>query len=88
MQPNVYEITLIEDNEGGKAMAENPLARAGVSTSTDVRWHFIRELVEKMELKVVHVASEWQHADILTKALHVKLFKLHRKALLNLPAVE
>ena len=33
MQPNVYEITLMEDNEGAKAMAENPLARAGVSTS-------------------------------------------------------
>ena len=33
MQPNMYEITLMEDNEGAKAMAENPLARAGVSTS-------------------------------------------------------
>ena len=33
MLPNVYEITLMEDNEGAKAMAENPSARAGVSTS-------------------------------------------------------
>ena len=33
MQPNVYEIVLMEDNEGAKAMAEHPLARAGVSTS-------------------------------------------------------
>ena len=33
MQPNVYEIILMEDNEGAKAMAEHPLARAGVSTS-------------------------------------------------------
>ena len=86
MQPNVYEITL-EDNEGAKAMAENPLS-SGRSKHIDVRWHFIRELVEKKELKVVHVASEWQHADILTKALHVKLFKQHRKVLLNLPAME
>ena len=86
MQPNVYEITL-EGNEGAKAMAENPLS-SGRSKPIDVRWHFIRELVEKKELKVVHVASEWQHADILTKVLHVKLFKRHRKALLNLPAVE
>ena len=87
MQPNVYEITLMEDNEGGKAMAENSLS-SGRSKHIDVRWHFIRELVESKELKVVHVASEWQHADILTKALHVKLFKRHRRALLNLPAVE
>ena len=33
MQPNVYEITLMEDNEGAKAMAETPLAWAGVSAS-------------------------------------------------------
>ena len=77
MQPNVYEIALMEDNEGAKAMAENPLS-SGRSKHIDVKWHFIRELVEKIELKVVHVASEWQHADILTKALHVKLFKWHR----------
>ena len=82
MQPNVYEITLMEDNEGAKAMAENTLS-SGRRKHIDVRWHFIRELVEKKELKVVHVASEWQHADILTKALRVKLFKRHRKALLN-----
>ena len=58
MQANVYEITLMEDNEGAKAMAENPLS-SGRSKHVDVRWHFIRELVEKKELKVVHVASEW-----------------------------
>ena len=87
MQPNVYEITLMEDNERAKAIAENTLS-SGRSKHIDVRWHFVRELVEKKELKVVHVASKWQHADLLTKTLHVKLFKRHRKALLNLPAVE
>ena len=83
MQPNVYEITMMEDNEGAKAMADNPLS-LGRSKDIYVRWHFIRELVKKKELKVVYVASEWQHADILTKALHLNLFKRHRKALLNL----
>ena len=85
MQPNVYEITLMEGNARAKAIAENLLS-SGRSKHIGVRWHFIRELVEKKELEVVHVASEWQHADILTKALHVKLFKRQRKALLNLPA--
>ena len=87
MHPNVYEITLTEDNEGAKAMVENLLS-SGRSKHIDVRWHFIRELVGKKEPKVVHLASEWQHADILTKALHVTLSKLHRKALLNLPTEE
>ena len=75
MHPNVYEITLMEDNEGAKAMAENPLS-SGRSKHIDARWHFVRELVEKKKLKVAHV----------TKALHVKLFKRHRKTLLNLLA--
>ena len=106
MQPNEYEITFLEDNEGGKAMAKNPLSSgrtkyidvrwhwdplsSGRSKHIDLRWHFVRELelVGKEELKVMHVASEWQHADIRTKALHVTPFKRHRKAMLNLPAEE
>ena len=35
MQPNVYKITLMEDNEGAKAMAENPLS-SGRSKHIDV----------------------------------------------------
>ena len=78
MQPNVCEITLMKDKKGAKAMAENPLS-LGRSKHIDVRRHFIRELVWRKELKVVHGESEWQHADILTKALHVTLFKRRRK---------
>ena len=87
MQPNVYKITSMGDNEGAKVVSEN-LHSSGRSMHIDVRWNFIRELVEKKELKVVHVASEWQHTDILTKVLHVTLFKRHRKAFPNLPAEE
>ena len=87
MQPSANITTLMEDKEGAKAMADNLLS-SGRSKRIDVRWHFIRELVGKKELKVVHVASDWQHADILTKVLHLTLFKRHRKALLNLPTEE
>ena len=55
MQPNVYEITLMEDNERAKATVENPLS-SGRSKHIDVRWYFIRELVKKKEHKVVHVS--------------------------------
>ena len=74
MQPNVYEITLMGDNEGAKAMAENPLS-SGRSKHIDIRWYFLRDPVKKKELVVMHVASEWQHAGILTKALHKKQTK-------------
>ena len=56
----------MEDSEGAKAMSENPLS-SGRSKHIDVRWRFIRELVEKTELKVVHEASEWQGTDIPRK---------------------
>ena len=36
---NVYEIEILEDNKGAKAMAENPLS-SGQSKHIDVRWHF------------------------------------------------
>ena len=36
IEPNVYEITLMEDNEGAKAMAENALS-SGRSKHIDVR---------------------------------------------------
>ena len=57
----------MEDNEGAKVMADNPLISVR-SKHIDVRWHSIRELVGKKGVKVVHVASEWQHADILDSA--------------------
>ena len=65
---NVYEIEILGDSEGAKAMAENPLSY-GRNKHIDVRWHFLRDLVESGDAKIVHVASEWQHADVLTKAL-------------------
>ena len=55
------QITLMQDNEGAKAMTEKPLS-SGRSKHIDIRWHVICELVEMKELKVAHVASEWQHA--------------------------
>ena len=81
---NVYKMEILEDNERAKAMAENPLS-SGRSKHIDVRWHFLRDLVESRDAKIAHVASEWQHADVLTKSLPPTLFERHRAALINLP---
>ncbi|CAN0069483.1 unnamed protein product, partial [Sphacelaria rigidula] len=63
-----YDIVLHEDNEGAKALADNPLS-SGRSKHIDVRWHFIRDLVRTGAVWIVHVDPEWQHADIITKPL-------------------
>ena len=83
IQQNFHETQRVrnhfdERQQGCQGNGGEPL-RSGRSKLVGARWYFIRELVGKKELKVVHVASEWQH---------VKLFKRHRKALLNLPAEE
>lgn len=47
---------------------KNPVQH-GRSKHIDVRFHFIRECIERGELVVKLVASKKQRADILTKAL-------------------
>ena len=49
----------------------------------DVKHHIVREAVEEGLVRIVYVRSEEQHADILTKALDMRIFQLHAKALMN-----
>ncbi|CAN0053474.1 unnamed protein product, partial [Sphacelaria rigidula] len=77
-----YDIVLYEDNEGAKALADNPLS-SGRSKHIDVTWHFIRDLVRTGAVRIVHVDLEWKHADIHTKPLSFTLFNRHRRALVN-----
>ena len=74
---------IFEDNQGAVQLAQNPITNSN-SKHIDVRHHFLRELVRQRNIKVVQVPSEFQHADILTKALAFDLFAFHRKFLMNL----
>ena len=69
---------IFEDNQGAVQLAQNPITNSN-SKHIDVRHHFLRELVRQRDIKVVQVPSEFQHADILTKALAFDLFASHRK---------
>ena len=72
-----------EDNQGAVQLGQNPITNSD-SKHIDVRHHFLRELVRQRDIKVVQVSSEFQHADVLTKALAFDLFAFHRKFLMNL----
>ena len=74
---------VFEDSQGAVQLAQNPITNSN-SKHMDVHHHFLRELVRQRDIKVVQVPSEFQHADILTKALAFDLFALHRKILMNL----
>ena len=65
-------------------LAENPLSSAR-SKHIDVRFPFVRELLRAKKIDIQFVASEEQHADILTKSFAATPFKYHRRFLLNLP---
>ena len=49
----------------------------------DVKHHIVRDAVEEGLVRIVYVRREEQHADILTKALDMKTFELHAKALMS-----
>ena len=71
------------DSQDAVQLAQNPVTNSN-SKYIDVRHSFFRELVRQRDIKVVQVPSEFQHADILTKALAFDLFAFHRKFLMNL----
>lgn len=53
----------------------------GRSKHIDVRYHFIRECVERGEVVLKYVNNNEQRADILTKALIKNKFEEMRKLL-------
>ena len=77
---------VFEDIQGAVQLAQNPVTNSN-SKHIDVRHHFLRDPVRQRDIKIVQVPSEFQHANILTKALVFDLFAVHQKFLLNLKRV-
>ena len=65
-----------EDNQGALQLSLNPVSNSN-SKYIDIRNHFLRYLVRQGDISVNHVSSEYQHADILTKALTFDMFAIH-----------
>lgn len=62
------------DNKSAIELAKNPVNHER-SKHIDVRFHFIRDEVKYENVKLVHVASRDQVADIFTKPLPMVLFE-------------
>ena len=63
-------------------MPKRPISSSN-SKHIHVRHHFLRELVERKEIDIIHVASQYQHADFLTKALPEREFEFYRGIVVN-----
>ena len=76
-------IPVFEDNKGAVQLAQNPITNSN-SKHIDV-WHlFLRELVGREEVSIIHVPSQFQHADFFTKAIARDSFEFHRNLAMNL----
>ncbi|KAG7564434.1 Ribonuclease H-like superfamily [Arabidopsis suecica] len=68
------------DNQSAIDISKNPVQHSRTK-HIDVRHHFIRELVEEKKVKIDHVGTEIQLADIFTKALDFNKFVTLRNSL-------
>mgnify|MGYP006993421729 CR=1 FL=1 len=66
--------TLYCDNKSTIDLANNPVQHSRTK-HIDLRYHFIKKLVEEKCLVLEHVVNDKQLADIFTKPLDVKRFE-------------
>ena len=75
--------TGLKDNEGVVQLARNPVTNYN-SKHVHVRHHFLRELVGREEISVIHVSSAFQHADFVAKAIAQDSFQFLSDFAMNL----
>lgn len=68
------------DNQAALSLIKNPLTH-GRSKHIDVQHHFVRECMADGKAHFQYVSTEWQVADIFTKALPFSKFELCRNLL-------
>jgi hypothetical protein len=61
-------VTLYVDNNSTIALMKNPIFH-GRSKHIDIKFHFIRECIERGQITMKHVCTDEQKADSLTKPL-------------------
>lgn len=73
------EVTIKVDNQSAISLCKNPVHHDR-SKHIDIRYHFIRDCVEEGKIKVEHVRTGEQLADILTKSLgRIKFLEMREK---------
>ena len=60
--------TIHEDNQGAIALAKNPKDHPRTK-HIDVKYHYVREVIQNKKIDVVHIPTGDMLADTLTKAL-------------------
>ena len=61
-------VVIYEGNQAAQKIAENPVLHDRTK-HIDIRYHFVRELVEDLKIDVVYIETQKMVADLLTKAV-------------------
>jgi hypothetical protein len=77
-----YTLNLFYDNQSSIHIAKNPVMHQRTK-HIDIKYHFIRECIYKMNIKLNYLESKLMIADILTKPLPFPQFTELRSKLLN-----
>ena len=78
MNKSIQEMIIYEDNQSTICLAKNQQVH-GRTKHIDIKYHFVRDLVEAGRIKVEYCASENMIADILTKGLRINRFEMLRQ---------
>ena len=62
-------VVVLSDNEAALDLADGTTTNHRKSKHIDIRYHQVRHFVQEGKVEVSHIASEYQIADIFTKAL-------------------
>lgn len=68
------------DNQGAIALAENPIFHAHTK-HVEVHHHFIREAMERKEVRLEYIHTNDNISDMLTKPLSAEAQRRHSKSL-------
>ncbi|CAL1382362.1 unnamed protein product [Linum trigynum] len=74
------ELPVLCDNTSAINIAKNPIQHSRTK-HIDIRFHFIRELVESNIIRLEFIPTQFQWADIFTKPLAAEPFSLIRREL-------
>jgi hypothetical protein len=70
---NLSKVPFLCDNESAIRFADNPVEHSRTK-HIDIRHHFLRDHYQKGDIKVCHISTDHQLADIFTKPLDEKRF--------------
>ena len=73
-------MTLVCDNMSAISIFKNHVQRSRTKY-IDIRYHFIRDLVEEKVISLEHISTENQLVDLFTKSLDTLRFEFLRKSL-------